>query len=94
MKSSYLATMRGLYEHRSRNAGEVVGPAAAGLVPGRVPEGAAFRLAPAVMDGAGMRFVDPRGIVCHVLHHGALSELGRNAALMFGTVIGKHAREE
>lgn len=54
----------------------------------------AFRLAPVVMDGAGVRFVDPQGVVCHVLHHGTLSELGRNAALMFGTVIGKHAHEE
>lgn len=54
----------------------------------------AFRLVPVVMDGADVRFVDLQGVVCHVLHYGTLSELGRNAALMFNSVIGKHARDE
>ncbi len=50
-----------------------------------------FRLVPVVMDDPGVRFVDPAGVVCHVLHHGKLSELGGNAAAMFGAIMNARA---
>jgi hypothetical protein len=53
-----------------------------------------FRLVPVVMSKAGVQLVDQEGVVCHVLHHGKLSEIGGHAAMMFGSVIEQNADEE